>query len=326
MKKWFFFLVFIFLAAAPCLAEETYHIEILQLGDVEAFDSAYDGLLDGLARQGLVKGYNLSVKRSVIDTNNTASLWGKFLTHMSMKKTCSLVIKRHPDLVITLGTPATHYFQEKFAVAGIPLIYNSATDTVPLFSNTSTGITVNTNASDVIHATLLAMPNIKTIGIIHSGNTEAVSFATDARLCSKKLGLNVITKEVDMDDGILPAARQLIERKIDAFLIPADSYYEQKGWKASREILDISRKNALPCISSLFSVTEGPFLYLCPDFEIVGNLTATYAKNILVEKMSLQELQAVNQKDHHFVVDLNVSKRLGICFRPKSISLLSLNN
>jgi ABC-type uncharacterized transport system substrate-binding protein len=112
MKKWFFLLIVILLAAAPCLAEETYHIEILQLGDVEAFDSAYDGLLDGLARQGLVKGYNLSVKRSVIDIQNTASLWGKLFAHMTMKKTCSMVIRRHPDLVITLGTPATHYFQE----------------------------------------------------------------------------------------------------------------------------------------------------------------------------------------------------------------------
>jgi putative ABC transport system substrate-binding protein len=326
MKKWFFLLIVILLAAAPCLAEETYHIEILQLGDVEAFDSAYDGLLDGLARQGLVKGYNLSVKRSVIDIQNTASLWGKLFAHMTMKKTCSMVIRRHPDLVITLGTPATHYFQEKFTGAGIPLLYYSATNTVEHFSNISTGITVNTNASDVIHASLLAMPNIKTLGIIHSSNAEAVSFATDARLCSKKLGLNVITKEVDMDEGILPAARQLIEQEIDAFLIPADSYYEQKGWKASRELMDISRKHALPCISSLFSVTDGPFLFLCPDFEVVGNLTASLARNILVEKISPQELQAVNQKDHHFVVDLNVSKRLGICFRPKSFSLLSLNN
>ena len=129
-----------------------------------------------------------------------------------------------------------------------------------------------------------------------------------------------------MSECILPAAEELVARGVDAFLIPADEYYEQGGWQASRKLIAISREHALPCISSLLSVTSGPVLYLCTDFAALGDIAAAYARNILIEGIPPEDLPAVSLLDHNFVVDLNASKTLGICFRPKSYNLLSLNN
>jgi putative ABC transport system substrate-binding protein len=326
MKKGLFLLVFILFTVQPCLAGVHYQIDVLQLGDTDTFDRAYDGLLDGLARQGLVKGYNLCVERYVIDTRSTQSLFKRLQTRIMMYRICSSVVKRHPDLVITLGTPATNYFQDRITGAGIPMVYSSSTPSVSHMNRGITGVAVETTAWDVIHASILAIPHIKTIGIIHSADTNTLSFVSDARQCCEKLGLKVITKEVDMSESILPAAEELIARKVDVFLVPADEYYTQRGWKASRDLITISREHALPCISSLLSVTTGPVLYLSPDFAALGDVTATYARNILVEGIPPQDLLAVSLQDHNFVVDLNAAKTLGICFRPQSYNLLSMNN
>jgi len=326
MKKLIILVLLVFLGFQPCMAQSQYNIEVLQLGDIDTFDRAYDGLLDGLARQGLVKGYNLSVNRTVIDTSPSDSLWKKLISYLSTRKTCSRVIERDPDMVITIGTSATKYFQEKIVSAGIPFVYTSAIPSVTYLSKKTTGVAINTTATDVINATLLALPNIRTIGIIHSADRDAVSFVHDMNICSERLGLKMISKEVAMDESILPAARELIAQKIDAFIVPTDGYYEINGWEASKELIAVSRKHALPCISSLISATDGSFLYLSPDFEEIGDLTASCVKDILVEGIPPEERAIIAPNNSNYVVDLKVSKKLGICFRPQTPDLLSLNN
>ena len=326
MKKGLLFLIFILFIAQPCIAEDHYQIDVLQLGDTEAFDSAYSGLLDGLARQGLVKGYNLSVARYVIDTKPEDNLWARLRTWIMMSRVSSQVVKKSPDLVITLGTPATRQFQKKIRKAGIPLVYNAATHAISGLSQGATGVVISTNATDAIHASILTAPHIKTLGIIHSNNKDAISFVSEARACSKDLGLSLVTREVDWNESIIPVAKELIAFDVDAFLVPADDYYEQKGWKAEKELMTISKKYSLPCISSLPGMTQGSFLCLRPDLEMTGNLTASYVQSILVQGIPPEELPVIIQHNHSFVVDLSIAKSLGICFRPKSYDLLSMNN
>ncbi|HOO36970.1 MAG TPA: ABC transporter substrate binding protein [Deltaproteobacteria bacterium] len=325
MKKGLFLLLFVLFAAQPCLAEIHFHIDVLQLGDTEAFDRAYDGLLDGLARQGLLKGHNLKVERYVIDFKPQESLWGRLRTYLMIKSVCSRVIRGNPDLVITLGTPATHYFQDRIASAGIPMVYSQALLSASCREDGITGVVSTAAATDILHAAILALPHIKTIGIIHSAGASA-DFLSEAHMCSERLGLKVISQEIDMSESILPAARQLIALRVDAFLIPADAYYEQGDYRASQELLAILHEHTLPCISSLPGLTEGPLLYLSPDFEALGDATAAYARDIIIEGIESRDLPAVSRMDNNFVVDLNAAKTLGICFRPKTYNLLSMNN
>lgn len=325
MKKGLFLLLFILFAAQPCLAEMNFHIDVLQLGDTEAFDYAYDGLLDGLARQGLLKGHNLNIERYVIDLKEQESLWGRLRTYLVIKGVCARVIKGNPDLVITLGTPATRYFQDRIASAGIPMVYSQALPSASCSEDGITGVAATASATDILHAAILALPHIKTLGIIYSTGTSA-DFVSEAHMCSNHLGLKMISKEVDMSESILPAARQLIALRVDAFLIPADAYYEHENYRASRDLLAILHEHTLPCISSLPGLTDGPLLYLCPDFEALGDATAAYARDIIIEGIPSRDLPAVSRLDNNFVVDLNAAKTLGICFRPKAYNLLSMNN
>ncbi|HHO76632.1 MAG TPA: hypothetical protein ENN05_09420 [Deltaproteobacteria bacterium] len=326
MKRLSIFLFLLFLGVQPIMAQSHYDIEVLQLGDNETFDRAYDGLLDGLARQGLVKGYNLSVTRTVIDTSPADSLWGKLLCYLSTRNIGSQVIRRNPDMVVTIGTSATKYFQKEIVSAGIPLVYTSAIDSVTYLKQKTSGVAINTTAVDVINASLLALPNIRTLGIIHSNDNDAVAFVHDMKVYSQRLGLKIISREVGMGESILPAANELIAQQIDAFVVPADGYYELKGWKASKELMTVSRKNSLPCISSLVSVTDGPFLYLSPDFQAIGDLTAACVKDILVENIQPQERPITALNNNNYVVDLKVSREIGIAFRPMTPDLLSLND
>ena len=82
MKRVGFCIVLLFLLgnfSIPCAAaEKIYRIEVLQVTAIDPFKNAYNGFLKELEKNGIVKGQNLTINRTIIDFDvEKSGLWKK---------------------------------------------------------------------------------------------------------------------------------------------------------------------------------------------------------------------------------------------------------
>lgn len=322
MKKLLLILVSSMFIALPCMAEKTFHIEVVQVGETAVYERAYDGVIDGLAKAGLVKGHNLEVERTIIESVEDPGFFERLFHNRNMNKTASSIADKKPDLVITIGAQATSNLKEQITEEGIPLVFTavSSPEASGLSGKGFTGVSIVADTNMVMDAALIVLPKIKTVGIIHSSETGHIS---DARQKLSQLGLNVLTTKVDTDESIIEPARQLMDQGIDAFFIPVDPYYENPGAIAGKDLIELSFKNRIPCISEGFESTKGSLIYLSPDYAFMGDLTAKHVVKILEKGISPDELPIVNQDKLNIVMNANSSKRLGTNFLPDTKSLFS---
>ena len=128
MKKILYLIVLVLVftgISLPCFSKD-YRIEVLQVTDIEPFNQSYRGFLAVLKANGLVEGQNLSINRRIVDFDvEKGGLWKKVGVLMRIKKEASGIVDAQPDLVLTIGTPATKYAKDKIISAGIPLVFSS---------------------------------------------------------------------------------------------------------------------------------------------------------------------------------------------------------
>ena len=106
VKRSLFVALVLLFCALPCQGAG-YRIEILQVGNVDAFDMAVTAAKAELAKNGLIEGQNLSINRTVIDADLDAGIWEKAKIFLKIKNQAARIASAKPDLVITVGTPAT---------------------------------------------------------------------------------------------------------------------------------------------------------------------------------------------------------------------------
>jgi putative tryptophan/tyrosine transport system substrate-binding protein len=322
MRRSLYLVLFVLFLSQPCFADTHFHIEVLQIGNSNAYDTAYEGIVGGLARQGFVKGSNLSIARTVLEVNSNPSLWQRITALFFTRSIASSIIETKPDLVITLGDRATNAFSDKIMKSGIPVVFSGVCHS----DNTGAGVIIRSQPSDMIGAATLALPDIDKLGIIRTSDPEAAAFSKEMEQQAELLGIQVITREIDPSESVGNAARELFAQGVDAFIIPPDSCFEANEWNAAGELIDEATSRRIPCISALPDAAIGTLMTLAPDFETIGDLTAKQAGEILNQGKKPDDLSVIAYTDQNFVVDLSISKRLGIHFRPNSSTLLSLNN
>lgn len=325
MRRGMYLFLFVFILAQPCFAQSNYHIEVLQVGSADVYDTAYEGILDGLARQGLVKGYNVQISRTILDMSSEPTLWERLTGDKRISDMLESTIQNRPDLVVTLGGQATAIFQDKIREAGIPVVFSGVCSSAEPSGNSGTGVVIRSQPSDMLKTILLALPDTDRLGIIHTSEAKAAAFTKEVSKMAKGYGITVITKEISSSEPVTDTVKNLIAQGADAFIIPTDSYYEAKGWKAANELIAEATLQRIPCISSLLNAAKGPLITLAPDFGAIGDLTAKQINEILVQGKKPAEISLASHTTQNFIVDLNSSRRLGIHFRPRSNSVYSLN-
>jgi len=305
----------------PCLGQEkTYRIETLQVTAIEPYQNSYDGFLKVLEENGIVQGKNLEINRTIIDFDvEKAGLWKKVLVLFRIKKEASRIAEAKPDLALTIGTPATKYAREKIVAAGISLVFTavaipeaagckSLTEAGPGF----TGATLYMDMTDSLKIVKLAFPNITTIGIVHSDDENAIAHVQEAQRCGPQAGLTFISKEVNKNDHVTPAAQELIDQGAQAFAIPLDTYYGLRDYEESKELVKMAKSTRLPGISLVLMKFPGAVLYVGADFGLIGELSGKQAMKILVEGAPPETLPILMQEELKILVDTNQMKELGI--------------
>jgi putative ABC transport system substrate-binding protein len=302
-------------------ADKMYRIEVLQVANIPVFDDCYEGFVKELANNGISVGKNLTINRKIIDFDiEKGGIWKKIGVAMDIKSEASRIASVKPDLAVTIGTPATKYAKDKIIGAGIPLVFTavafpqaagckSLTEAGPGF----TGATLYMNVKDALRIVRLGFPNVKTLGVIYSDDENAVAHADEIKKQGPPLGFTVLTKEVSKNDPIIPASQELLNKGVQAFIVPLDTYYSIKGGKASVEHAAFARKNKIPNISfALSRENRSGALYIGSEFSVVGSLAAKQAANILLNGVKPESLPIARQQDLTILVDEKQFVALGI--------------
>lgn len=314
-----FFVAFTVFALPSFAADGTYKIEVLQvMREAAPFDNAYAGFMRELAKNGIVEGKNLSIKRNYVDYDlGKGGLFKKVGVLMDIRSEAQKIADRKPDLVLTIGTAATRYGKDKIIAAGIPVVFTGAaipkaagckslTEAGPGF----TGATLYMNMKDALNIVKLSFPSVKVIGVVHTDDDSALAHVEEAKKVGAEMGLSFITKEISKADSVKPAAQELIGKGAQAFLITLDTYWGVRHEEPTKDLAAISRETKLPIISFMLHKAPGGLLYVGSDFGYVGSLSGQQAVKILKEGAKPESLPILRQKDVMILVDIKQFKAL----------------
>lgn len=304
---------------SPALFAQKYNVHVLQVSKVAVFENGYQGFLEAMKLHGLVQGDNLMITRHIIDADIDAGLWKKVGILFQIKKTASRIVDEKPDLVLTIGTPATKYSKDKFISAGIPVVFTCIANPLaagcPSMTNGGpgcTGATIYIDPQDVLKVTKLALPKMKSMGIIHCDDDNAIAFAEEAKKKGEKQGIRILTKKVGKSDRIGAAAQELIASGIDAFGIPPDSYYALRNNESSKDLLAITREKRIPAVAFMTSGSKGCILYIGPSLRKNGYFSGEKAAKILKQGLKPEGMLIDRQEDLTILSDTDAIKYLGI--------------
>ena len=314
------FLVVFLMTDAGFAQQKTFTIEVLQVTKIEPFDNAYQGFMQELSAAGLVEGQNLKVNRRIIDFDvEKGGLWKKVGVLFEIKSTASKIVEARPDLVLTVGTPATKYAKDKIVAAGIPLVFTAVAipeaagcKSLTVAGPGFTGSSIYMDMADVLKIARLAFPDIKTVGIVHTDDDNAMAQVEQVKAVGSQAGFTFITKEISKNDKFTPAARELIAQGAQAFAVPLDTYYGLRNYEPCFELSDVSLKNKMPVLSLVHMKVPGAILYIGAEFPLIGALSGKQAAKILLEGAKPGDLPILRQDDLTIMVDTDKLKSLQI--------------
>ena len=314
------FLVVFLMTDAGFAQQKTFTIEVLQVTKIEPFDNAYQGFMQELSAAGLVEGQNLKVNRRIIDFDvEKGGLWKKVGVLFEIKSAASKIVEARPDLVLTVGTPATKYAKDKIVAAGIPLVFTAVAipeaagcKSLTVAGPGFTGATLYLDMADALKIARLAFPDIKTVGIVHTDDDNAMAQVEQVKAVGSQAGFTFITKEISKNDKFTPAARELIAQGAQAFAVPLDTYYGLRNYEPCFELSDVSLKNKVPVLSLVHMKVPGAILYIGAEFPLIGALSGKQAAKILLEGAKPGDLPILRQDDLTIMVDTDKLKSLQI--------------
>lgn len=294
-------------------------IEVLQVTNIEPFQKSYTGFVKELERNGFVQGKNLEIRRKIIGFDmDKASVWSKVGVLMQIKSEAMRIADEKPDLVLTIGTPATKHAKDKIIGAGIPLVFSavaiptaagckSLTQAGPGF----TGATLYMSMKDALKIVRLAFPKMKTIGIITSDDENGIAHMEEAKKVGPSSGIAVISRQIaNKNEKITPLLVELQKQGVDAFAVPLDTYYGIRNYEACHELDKFSKETKIPVFSFALMKVPGAILYVGSDFGVIGTLSGQEAVKILKGEAKPDNLPILKQEDLKILVDTKQLKAL----------------
>jgi len=310
----------IILSSVCSAQEKNYRIEVLQVTAIEPYQQAYESFLTELEKGGLAQGRNLTVNRAILDFDvEKSGLWSKIGVLMRIKRETSRIVGVKPDLVLTIGTPATKYSRDKIVEAGIPLVFTAVAipeaagcPSLTEGGKGCTGATLYMNMKDALQIVRLAFPTIATVAIIHSDDDNALAHVEEAKKHGPGVGMTFLSKEVGKSESITTAVNELLGQGVQAFAIPLDTYYGLRDYEETKKLAQISLEQKIPIFSFVLGKVPGALLYVGSDFSTIGGLSGRQAVKILRDGSDPSTLPILRQDDLNILVDTNQVKALGV--------------
>ena len=290
-----------------------FKVEVLQVTDIEPYQEAYNGFIKSLQASGLVAGKNLSINRVAIDFDvEKGGFWSKLGVLLRIRQEAGRIVNSKPDLVLTIGTPATKYARGMLADAHIPLVFTAVANPedagcVSLVDagEGATGSTLYTDMSYSLKLVKDVFPNVHRIGMVHTDDENGVANVAAATSNGKPLGLDVSSRLVNKTDHIAPSLKELYNggRGVELFAVPLDTYYGLHRYEASMDLGDFGIENKVPVVTLAMVRVPGAALYVGADFTQVGRLAGNQAAKILQRHTKPDVLPILRQETPTVMVD-----------------------
>lgn len=288
-----------------------FKVEVLQVTDIEPYRDALNGFLKSLQASGLVDGKNLSLHKTTIDFDvENGGFWSKLGVLMRIRHEAARIVEAKPDLVLTIGTPATKYARGMMTDARIPLVFTAVANPedagcVSLVDagEGATGSTLYTDMTDSLQLVKDVFPNVHRIGMVHSDDENGVANVAAATLKGKPLGLDVNARLVNKNEHIAPRLKELYAAGAEMFAVPLDTYYGLHRYEASMDLGDFGIENKIPVVTLAMVRVPGAALYIGADFKQVGQLAGTQAVKILKRRTKPDVLPILRQETPTVLVD-----------------------
>jgi putative ABC transport system substrate-binding protein len=324
MKKFTVVLSWLFAVCLPAKALEAlppssmdeqraYKVEVLQVTDIEPYQQSLDGFVKALQDAGFVQGENLQIHRVKIDFDlERGGFWDKLGVILRIRDEARRIALARPDLVLTIGTPATRYARSIFDEARIPVVFTAVANPLdagcPSLTDAGPGATGATLYTDMARSLKIVkeiFPDVHNIGMVHTDDENGVAHVEAARATARELGLTVASRQVGKSDGIVPSLKQLYAGGSGAqmFAVPLDTYYGLRNFEPAKDLGDFGTEYGLPVVSFAMVRVPGAMLYVGADFRAVGQLSGVQAAKILKRHIKPDILPILRQESPTVLVD-----------------------
>jgi ABC-type uncharacterized transport system substrate-binding protein len=254
-------------------------VAIFQFATRPLLDETVQGVLDGMASEGLVDGKDIRV--------------GKFNAENDLPTANAIarsIVDQGFDLVVTVSTPCMQIFAGVNQKGSVNHVFCAVTDPF----SAGVGISAEAPGEHPKHLTGIGTfqpveatfriakqlyPELKRVGEVWNP-AEACSEActVKARAICRELGIELIEAHVDSSSGVREAANALAARGVQAIWIGGDNTVEI----AVDSIVDVARRAAIPVFSnSPATVGRGLLFALGADYLEVGRAAGVLSGKIL---------------------------------------------
>lgn len=284
-------------------ASKEIKIGIIQIVEHPALDSAREGFLETLKKNGYEEGKNLK-----IDYQN-AQGDQSILQSIAQKFASSKL-----DLILAIATPSAQVMAS--ATQDIPILITAVTDPVEAklvnsMEKPGTNVTGTTDMNPLKEQFDLLkklVPQAKKVGVIYNaGEINSQVQVKMAKDVAKNLGIELIEATVTTSADVLQASQSLVG-KVDALYVPTDNMVVS----AAQSVVQVANKNKIPIIAGESSVVDkGGLATIGINYNNLGKQTG---------EMAIKVLKGSKPKD----MAIESQKQFDTVFNKEALTLLGI--
>ncbi len=292
-------------------APKTYKIEVLQVTDISPYQESLNGFLKELRNNGIVQGENLDINRVIIDFDvENGGFWDRLSLLRRIRDEADRIRSTRPDMVLTIGTPATKYARRILELGKIPTVFTAVANPMDAGATSMsdagaglTGATLHIDMASSMKMVKEILPSVSKIGMVHTDDENGVTHVEAAKTSGVPFGVTVTSMQVNKQESIVPSLKTLYNEGngVQVFAVPLDTYYGMRKFEPTNDLSDFAMERNIPIIAFALSPVPGAVMYVGADFGVVGTLAGKQAIKILKSRKSADTLPILKQ-DHPTVL------------------------
>ena len=298
--------------APPAVAISKKTVDLIEYVDSPNAELAREGVMEGLAKSGLVLGKDFEVRRRVAQ--------GDMATLTSIIDT---TLTQGTDLMITVSTPSLQTALARgrgtplvFTMVSSPFIVNAGTtdtDHLPFL----TGSYLDQPVKEVLEALRQFNPPVRRIGTLYSPAELNAEFnKQQLERAAKAAGLEFEAVAVTNTSDVIEAALSLANRRIDVLTQIADNTVAS----SFPALMEAARRARLPVTAYSPAFADmGPVLILARDYRDNGVESGRMAARVLRGE-SPGKIPFVSVPTLTYIVNLKAAQALNITLSPQLVA------
>jgi ABC-type uncharacterized transport system substrate-binding protein len=301
--------------APPAVAIEKKTVDLIEYVDSPNAELARAGVMEGLAKSGLVAGKDFELRRRVAQ--------GDMATLTSIIDT---TLTQGTDLMITISTPTLQTALARgrgtplvFTMVSSPFIVNAGktdTDHLPFL----TGSYLDQPVKEVLEALRQFSPPVRRIGTLYSPAELNAEFnKQQLERAAKAAGLGFEAVAVTNTSEVTEAALSLASRRIDVLTQIADNVVAS----SFPALMEAARRIRLPVTAYSPAFADmGPVLILARDYRDNGVESGRMAARVLRGE-SPGQIPFVAVPTLSYIVNLKAAQALNVQLSPQLVAKAS---